>query len=575
MSASLSCLSMSSVAIVPRTGTLHDHGGDRSPGHSLFCSSPCSCSCKGESSSICSSVPLSRERTPFYTKEGRLGSESQSDLAHCAIAPSIRHSPTPHRPTRNPTRHHKEVPTQKGLVSAEGVEAKPLLVSSLNVQVVHRPRLHTQVIRRRQVAGQTTLVATRVSPLPHPPPSRPLPYPPVVHHPTQSPNIEIQTDTATVSPLMPLLPVLPVFLTRESSSSSSTSTSSSTFSPHNDTMLAVPILHPLAAHQGSLATKGHHQSNSSAQLTDASNKHKSHFIFPSAPGSTSPPPLSSSNLFFQAQHSSESTLNLSTSPRILVPHLPASAIQSPLQRPPQPYVTPSSTSLHTTSCTLPFQDSLSDGSMSTKTSIDSRDPSFRFRGPLGHPLWGLPVGAAFESRHPAPSVPTHPPSSFAMSMSGKRPKLRTSLSPLRAGLPEGDDLTDHEHRHMRSGAGVALLPRLRPTARIMSYSPANLSVLNVHGGLDISRRRHHPFRPDAVPYPRNYERTVIDLDSWDTLWLRQACKSVTFHQFKQGCEPKRVLDIGCGPGTWIFECAAVWKVSLYSLFQCLRGVDAH
>jgi len=263
---------------------------------------------------------------------------------------------------------------------------------------------------------------------------------------------------------MPLLPVLPVFLTREASSSSSTSTSTSSSTssalPYSDTMLSVPLLHPIT-HQGSPAKKNHQQlhrdqqqgqqPHPGAQLAD-SNKYRSKFTFPSISGSTSPPLASPANLLFPSQHPSISTLNLSATSRILLPHLPTPAIHSlPSSRSQQLYATLSSSSLQTASNSLLSQDSHSDITMSTKSSIDAKDPSFQFRGPLGHPLWGLPVGVASENRQPAPPISTHPPSSFSMSMSGKRHKLRNSLSPLRAGLPERDDFAELEDRHMRSG----------------------------------------------------------------------------------------------------------------------------
>jgi len=36
-------------------------------------------------------------------------------------------------------------------------------------------------------------------------------------------------------------------------------------------------------------------------------------------------------------------------------------------------------------------------------------------------------------------------------------------------------------------------------------------VLNVHGGLDTSSRLHHRFKRVEVPYPRSYERGILDL----------------------------------------------------------------
>ncbi|OBZ68915.1 Demethylmenaquinone methyltransferase [Grifola frondosa] len=51
-------------------------------------------------------------------------------------------------------------------------------------------------------------------------------------------------------------------------------------------------------------------------------------------------------------------------------------------------------------------------------------------------------------------------------------------------------------------------------------------------------KKHHAFSAKEVPYPRSYERHVIDLDV---------------------CTPTKVLDIGCGTGTWILDAARQWK----------------
>ncbi|KAG6915147.1 hypothetical protein DXG01_013042 [Tephrocybe rancida] len=47
--------------------------------------------------------------------------------------------------------------------------------------------------------------------------------------------------------------------------------------------------------------------------------------------------------------------------------------------------------------------------------------------------------------------------------------------------------------------------------------------------LGFGGKRHHKFPKEEVPYPRSYEREVIDL-----------------------------LDLGCGTGTWILNCAMAW-----------------
>ncbi|VDB91424.1 unnamed protein product, partial [Peniophora sp. CBMAI 1063] len=70
-------------------------------------------------------------------------------------------------------------------------------------------------------------------------------------------------------------------------------------------------------------------------------------------------------------------------------------------------------------------------------------------------------------------------------------------------------------------------------------------------------RRHHAYACKAAPYPRNYERDVIDHDVWETLFTRQLSNSLTFHVFD--APPQKVLDLGCGTGAWILECAKVWR----------------
>ncbi|KAL0580636.1 hypothetical protein V5O48_001366 [Marasmius crinis-equi] len=70
-------------------------------------------------------------------------------------------------------------------------------------------------------------------------------------------------------------------------------------------------------------------------------------------------------------------------------------------------------------------------------------------------------------------------------------------------------------------------------------------------------RRHHAYPKDEVPYPRSYDREVLDLDVWETLFCNQICSSLTWHEFDE--PPTRVLDIGCGTGSWILDCARVWR----------------
>ncbi|KAK2465367.1 hypothetical protein APHAL10511_002721 [Amanita phalloides] len=73
----------------------------------------------------------------------------------------------------------------------------------------------------------------------------------------------------------------------------------------------------------------------------------------------------------------------------------------------------------------------------------------------------------------------------------------------------------------------------------------------------VAGKKHHPYSRRDVPYPRNYEREVLDLDVWETAFCHDACGTVTWHVFKT--PPTRVLDLGCGTGSWILSCAKLWK----------------
>ncbi|KAI0632418.1 hypothetical protein C8Q77DRAFT_922881 [Trametes polyzona] len=74
-----------------------------------------------------------------------------------------------------------------------------------------------------------------------------------------------------------------------------------------------------------------------------------------------------------------------------------------------------------------------------------------------------------------------------------------------------------------------------------------------------SGRKYHAFSAEDVPYPRSYDRQVVDMDVWDNLWQHQMGGSVTMHVFET--PPARVLELGCGTGTWILNAAREWKNS--------------
>ncbi|KAG6814225.1 hypothetical protein H0H92_015340 [Tricholoma furcatifolium] len=70
-------------------------------------------------------------------------------------------------------------------------------------------------------------------------------------------------------------------------------------------------------------------------------------------------------------------------------------------------------------------------------------------------------------------------------------------------------------------------------------------------------KKHHAYSHEVVPYPRSYDREVIDLDVWETVSCQDICESLTWHVFDT--PPTKVLDLGCGTGTWILNCAKIWK----------------
>lgn len=101
-------------------------------------------------------------------------------------------------------------------------------------------------------------------------------------------------------------------------------------------------------------------------------------------------------------------------------------------------------------------------------------------------------------------------------------------------------------------------------------------------------KKHHSFSSKRAPYPRNYERDTLDQyglsmttlpkelthplgsDAWNHLFFTRLCDSPTFHQFTQ--PPKRVLDLGCGHGLWVWLLPPITGViALNSATDCGRG----
>ncbi|KAF8640972.1 hypothetical protein AX17_000618 [Amanita inopinata Kibby_2008] len=69
-------------------------------------------------------------------------------------------------------------------------------------------------------------------------------------------------------------------------------------------------------------------------------------------------------------------------------------------------------------------------------------------------------------------------------------------------------------------------------------------------------QRHHSYEGEKAPYPLSYDKNVLELESLDNEFTHFLKGSASFVSFKQ--PPSRVLDLGCGTGTWVIEAAKQW-----------------
>ncbi|KAF9454137.1 hypothetical protein P691DRAFT_810855 [Macrolepiota fuliginosa MF-IS2] len=70
-------------------------------------------------------------------------------------------------------------------------------------------------------------------------------------------------------------------------------------------------------------------------------------------------------------------------------------------------------------------------------------------------------------------------------------------------------------------------------------------------------QRHHSYDSEKAPYPLSYDRAVLDLESLENKFVQHLKGSISFVNFKQH-PPQRVLDLGCGLGTWVIDAAKEW-----------------
>ncbi|TFK33245.1 hypothetical protein BDQ12DRAFT_738933 [Crucibulum laeve] len=88
----------------------------------------------------------------------------------------------------------------------------------------------------------------------------------------------------------------------------------------------------------------------------------------------------------------------------------------------------------------------------------------------------------------------------------------------------------------------------------MSAAPV---VKDVQDQLLTARVRRR--NPGELPYPLEYDKSNVNFDIWDHMFLTKCCGSLTMHQFIT--PPTAVLDLGCGGGYWAIEAARRWPES--------------
>ncbi|KAH8104809.1 hypothetical protein BXZ70DRAFT_618872 [Cristinia sonorae] len=206
------------------------------------------------------------------------------------------------------------------------------------------------------------------------------------------------------------------------------------------------------------------------------------------------------------------------------------------------------------------------------------------------------LGPSLSSKRDAPSpIPPRPPRNPARGILSRRPQSSggvssspisakkpapppQSRSHMRSLVPVGSlafplSVTPDSYGVQRRNSKRALPPPVQPTIREdppphpgLQFSTADRTILEELKQKILAkdaqfqirnRKKHHPYATVEVPYPTCYDRRVVDNDIWETKSFQEACGSVTWHAFEE--PPLRVLDLGCGVGTWILDSARIWK----------------
>ncbi|KXN88799.1 Demethylmenaquinone methyltransferase [Leucoagaricus sp. SymC.cos] len=98
------------------------------------------------------------------------------------------------------------------------------------------------------------------------------------------------------------------------------------------------------------------------------------------------------------------------------------------------------------------------------------------------------------------------------------------------------------------------------TASAASFDTARRLTARKEGNFVFKHgQRHHSYDSEKAPYPLSYDRAVLDLESLQHKFVLTLKGSVSFVNFEDDCRPRRVLDLGCGMGTWVIDAAKEWR----------------
>ncbi|GJJ13405.1 hypothetical protein Clacol_007659 [Clathrus columnatus] len=188
------------------------------------------------------------------------------------------------------------------------------------------------------------------------------------------------------------------------------------------------------------------------------------------------------------------------------------------------------------------------------------------------------------NRPPSPVAQTrsrHPPSSFNPNVGHYRgtEKKRPTTSPGAPTLQERSNLRESflgdvislygmtEGHTSLSGSFTPYAPSHNAplaTDKVISRKETSIESLKrriketrARGFTMKDNKRYHSVPRDEAPYTRDYERQTVDFDEWTQSFEFHLAKKCSAFPFVT--PPSRVLDLGCGTGSWIIECARAWK----------------